>query len=440
MAIVHFVNRPRSQTKAGMLFVLRYCMSDKKTVDADGEKYVSGINCVPQSAYTEFISTKKLFGKNDGRQYYHFVQSFPVGENITPKVAHEIACRFATEPDMFKGYEITVATHCDRDHIHSHFVMNSVSMENGRKFHISTADIEKLMQISDNIVREYGLSVLEPRTKDKCVKAIGNNEMHTLKSGQSWKLELAITIDQCMKLAKSKKHFIWLMEQEGYKVRWTAERKNITYTCPNGRKCCDDKLHESKYLKENMDYEFGIRTKIICGLQEGSNTTEQNCSAGYTYSLTDREQLEGDYRTQSDDDRLDEPDIGTAGLSRKERRDYRSPSAADQSNEAGERENCFFDKNHGERDSGEYEIDRETGWESERNELFFSAECQDGNESFYEEALRDFDSGKLDGVITGAYLAADIQNLIDDDGEIIDCTTRHFGQRRKKDEMTMGGI
>lgn len=116
MAIVHFVNRPRSQTKAGMLFVLRYCMSDKKTVDADGEKYVSGINCVPQSAYAEFISTKKLFGKNDGRQYYHFVQSFPVGENITPKVAHEIACRFATEPEMFKGYEITVATHCDRDH------------------------------------------------------------------------------------------------------------------------------------------------------------------------------------------------------------------------------------------------------------------------------------------------------------------------------------
>ena len=204
MAIVHFVNRPRSQTKAGMLFVLRYCISDKKTVDADGEKYVSGINCVPQSAYAEFISTKKIFGKNDGRQYYHFVQSFPVGENITPKVAHEIACRFATEPEIFKGYEITVATHCDRDHIHSHFVMNSVSMESGRKFHISTADIEKLMQISDDIIREYGLSVLEPRTKDKCVKAIGNNEMHTLQSGQSWKLELAITIDQCMKLAKSK--------------------------------------------------------------------------------------------------------------------------------------------------------------------------------------------------------------------------------------------
>ena len=75
MAIVHFVNRPRSQTKAGMLFVLRYCISDKKTVDADGEKYVSGINCVPQSAYAEFISTKKIFGKNDGRQYYHFVIS-----------------------------------------------------------------------------------------------------------------------------------------------------------------------------------------------------------------------------------------------------------------------------------------------------------------------------------------------------------------------------
>lgn len=192
---------------------------------------------------------------------------------------------------------------------------------------------------------------------------------------------------------------------------------------------------------------FGKVTIIQGNPGEGKTTLALRlasaCSRGKAFhEMEPHEPFNVIYQTAEDGlgDRLDEPDIGTAGLSRKERRDYRSPSAADQSNEAGERENHFFDKNHGERDSGEYEIDRETGWEPERNELFFSAECQDGNESFYEEALRDFDSGKLDGVITGAYLAADIQNLIDDDGEIIDCTTRHFGQRRKKDEMTMGGI
>ena len=440
MAIIHFVNRPRSQNKAGMLFVLRYCMLDKKTTDTDGRKYVTGINCTPQSAYAEFLSTKRLHKNDDGRQYYHFVQSFPIGEDITPSLAHEIALRFATEAEMFKGYEITVSTHCDRQHVHTHFVMNSVNMDSGKKFHINTNDITNLMKFSDSIISEYGLSVLEPKPKQKYTKGIGNGEMHTLQKGQSWKLELAITIDQCMKQAKSKKHFIWLMEQEGYKVKWTDERKNITYTCPNGKKCCDDKLHESKYLKERMEYEFRIRAEILCGLQERSHATEQDGGEGYSYGNDSREQLESDYRTQQYDDRLDELDIDTARGTRQEGRDDWSSAASDQFDEARERQTPRLDQDNGERDARGYAEDGETGWEPEREELFFSAEHQDGNDSFYQEALRDFDSGKLDIVIGGAYLAADIQNLIDDDGEIIDCTTRHYGERKKKQGMSMGGM
>ncbi len=442
MAIVHFVNRPRSQNKAGMLFVLRYCMLDKKTIDEDGRKYVTGINCTPQSAYTEFLSTKRLHQKDDGRQYYHFVQSFPIGENITPSFAHEIALRFATEAEMFNGYEITVSTHCDRRHIHSHFVMNSVNMESGKKFHINTNDIENLMKISDRIIAEYGLSVLQPKPKAEPVKGIGNEEMHTLQKGQSWKLELAITIDQCMKQAKSKKHFIWLMEQEGYKVKWTDERKNITYTCPNGKKCCDDKLHEEKYLKENMEYEFRIRNEIVCGLQERSNATEQDSGECYTYGNNSREQLESDHRTQSNDDRLVELDIESARDTRQKGRDDRSSAATDKFDEAGERQSPRVNQDHSQNDARGYAEDGRTGWEPEREELFFSAESQDGNDRFYQEALRDFDSGKLDGILGGAYFVADIQNLIDDDGEIIDCTTRHYGERRdkKKQGMSMGGM
>lgn len=66
MAIVHFINYRKAQTNAGMLFVLNYTMQDKKTV-ADGKKFVSGINCTPTSAYTEFRNTKKLYGKEDGQ-------------------------------------------------------------------------------------------------------------------------------------------------------------------------------------------------------------------------------------------------------------------------------------------------------------------------------------------------------------------------------------
>ena len=137
-----------------------------------------------------------------------------------------------------------------------------------------------------------------------------------------------------------------------------------------------------------------------------------------------------------------ELDIESARGTRQEGRDDRSSATADQFDEAGERQSPRLDQDNGERDARGYAEDGETGWEPEREELFFSAECQDGNDSFYEEALRDFDSGKLDCIIGGAYLAADIQNLIDDDGEIIDCTTRHYGERRdkKKQGMSMGGM
>ena len=176
MAIVHFVNYKKPQTSKGMGYVLQYTMQDEKTVADDGNKYVTGINCTPQSAYTEFNNTKRLYGKTDGRLFYHFVQSFSVDENISPRTAHEIAVRFAEETEKFSGFEIVVSTHCDRNHIHSHFVMNSVNAESGKKFHISESEIEMLMQKSDALCHEYGLSVLKPKPPTERAKPMNDRE------------------------------------------------------------------------------------------------------------------------------------------------------------------------------------------------------------------------------------------------------------------------
>ena len=203
MAIIHFINRPKSQTSDGLFFVLRYTMQDKKTVTEDGVKYVSGVNCTPQSAYTEFNNTKKLFGKTEGRQYYHFVQSFSVDENISPETAHEIALRFAEETEKFKDFEIVVSTHCDRDHIHSHFVMNSVNSETGKKFHISESEVELLMQVSDKICRDYGLSVIEPKPKNERAKPMSDREYRSAVKGESWKIRLEAVISTAMQTAAS---------------------------------------------------------------------------------------------------------------------------------------------------------------------------------------------------------------------------------------------
>lgn len=294
MAILHFINYKKNPSFAGMKSVLDYTMQDRKTVSS-GRKYVTGINCTPESAYTEFRNTKRLYRKEDGRLFFHFVQSFPVGEKIDPAAAHEIALRFASESEKLKGFEIVVSTHCDRDHIHSHFIMNSVNAETGKKFHINENEVEMLMQESDAIVQQYGLSVVDKRSKQK-TKAMSDREYRSADSGQSWKLQLAMAIDDAMLHAENREHFIELMSMEGYSVRWTDERKYITYTTPEGFKCRDNKLHEEKYLKENMEYEFRIRKEITEGTQRAGEAADEYGVISSAMRGSDRNELGSDDR------------------------------------------------------------------------------------------------------------------------------------------------
>ena len=147
MAVVTAVNRPRGQTRGGMSAVLRYVMKAEKT-DCQGQHLVTGVNCQPASCRSEFIGTKLQHRKDGGRMYYHFVQSFHPEETVTPEQAHRIALELARQ---WKDYEVIVATHTDRQHIHSHFIVNSVSFQTGRKLHFEKADLTQLRQLSDAI-------------------------------------------------------------------------------------------------------------------------------------------------------------------------------------------------------------------------------------------------------------------------------------------------
>ena len=90
---------------------------------------------------------------------------------------------------------------------------------------------------------------------------MSNAEYYTALKGESWKFELMRVIDECMRCAGNREEFLVLLRSEGYNATWTDGRKNITYTTPDGRKCRDSKLHIEKYLKENMETEFGYRTE-----------------------------------------------------------------------------------------------------------------------------------------------------------------------------------
>ena len=264
MAIVHFVNYKRgTQSRAAMRGVMLYVMQERKTAWEDGP-LISGINCQPQSVYDDFLNTKLLYHKDGGTMFYHMVQSFPKGAAVDPRQAHEAARRLA---EYFAGCEVLVCTHVDREHIHSHCVINSVNFETGKKLHMAKEQIQELMRRNDAICLEMGLPVFEPTTQQ--ARGMGGAEYHTALKGQSWKLRLMNAIDECMKYAADKDAFISLMESEGYQVRWESGRKYITYTTPEGMRCRDSKLHEEKYCKEVMEHEFRVRAEIIHGRAEG---------------------------------------------------------------------------------------------------------------------------------------------------------------------------
>ncbi|MFI3168731.1 MAG: relaxase/mobilization nuclease domain-containing protein [Faecalibacterium sp.] len=271
IATVNFI-KYKTQRLATLRGVIAYVCQREKTginrenldakhqVRSDNQpcemKLISGLNCTPETAYAEFISTKASYHKTDGLQFYHYTQNFKDGENISPKMAHEIAMKFAEE--HYNDFEVLIATHVDNDHLHSHFIINSVSFETGKKLHQPPDTLRKLRLTSDNICKEYGLSTLDTYTYGRS-KTMGRAERRAKERGTSWKFQLCLTIETAMKKVKTKDDFITEMINLGYEIKWEDGRQAITYTCLNGKQVRDDKLYGKKYLKENMEQEFEVR-------------------------------------------------------------------------------------------------------------------------------------------------------------------------------------
>ena len=361
-----------TQTRSCMKSVMRYVAQTSKTL-WNGQQLVSGIGCQPETAFDEFLSTKLLHYKDDGVMFYHMVQSFPKGAAIDSRTAHEAARQLA---GYFEGCEVLVCTHTDREHIHSHCIINSVNFETGRKVHMADEQIQELRIRNDQICEELGLPKFQ-RDDQRQSRGMSNAEYYPADRGESWKFELMRVIDDCMRCAGNREEFLILLRSEGYDATWTDSRKNITYVTPDGRKCRDSKLHMEKYLKENMEAEFGYRT-------ENDNT--RNVDAAQ--KADGRGATAG---TQCDDHGAElECDARNAG---------QAVPAADavghgpeNAPDAGGRTDRI------ERDAGEYRKIRETGWEPER-EIFFRLQRADRQYAesrdydFREQQTRVFSSG-----------------------------------------------
>ena len=366
-----------TQTRGCMKSVMRYVSQPGKTF-WDGQNLVSGIGCQPETAFDEFLSTKLLHHKDGGVQFYHMVQSFPKGADVDPRTAHEAARQLA---GYFEGCEVLVCTHTDREHIHSHCIINSVNFETGKKVHIADKQIQELRARNDQICEELGLPKFQ-KDEQRQSRGMSNAEYYTASKGESWKFELMRVIDDCMRYAGNREEFLALLRAEGYDATWTDSRKNITYTTPDGRKCRDSKLHIEKYLKENMEAEFGYRT-------ENDNT--RNVDAAQ--KADGRGATAG---TQRDGD--------GAELERDAQNAARSVSAADAAGREPENApDAGGSAGIPDQNADERRKIRETGWEPER-EVFFRLQstdreyeaCPDRGSERYEEAAFGYGTGSAE--------------------------------------------
>lgn len=137
-------------------FTINYAVNGEKT---EKKLYVSGINCMPDTALQEMRNTKKQFFKTTGIQCFHGVQSFVKGE-VTPEQAHEIGIKLAEELWGDK-FQVVVSTHLNTDNLHNHFVLNSVSFVDGKRFCNTKKDYAVMRNTSDKLCDEYGLSILK---------------------------------------------------------------------------------------------------------------------------------------------------------------------------------------------------------------------------------------------------------------------------------------
>ena len=356
MATVTFIKYAK-QSAGALGGVAAYVAQANKTMQENGQHLVSGQNCTPPLAVREFLTTRAMHRKESPVWFYHYVQSFAPSEPVTGELAHELAKMFAAR--AWPESEVLIATHIDREHIHSHFIVNSVCFGNGKMLRQGPGTLARLRPISDELCAAHGLSVL-PRQETK-TQGLGAREYRSATKGESWKLRLMNTIDECMKYAADKDTFVSLMTSEGYTVRWESGRKYITYTTPDSMKCRDNKLHEEKYCKEVMEHEFRIRAEIV-----SARTQAAQCPADRTSDAdTTSRSVSLENGLGANDERSGCAVVSCESADRSVGEHQQADVAASHTDATG----------RSAEDGAASGADDRTGWETER-EFFFSAQNQ----------------------------------------------------------------
>ena len=206
--------------------VMHYAVDADKT---EKQFFVTGINCSVEIARDQFVTVKKQFAKEDGIVAYHGYQSFAEDE-VTPEQAHTIGVEFA-ERVWGDSYQVVVATHLNTEHIHNHFVINSVSFKHGRR--LREKQWYELNKISDEICQKYGLSIVERPEGKGLPKYFYDAE----KTGASTRLNVARkAVDEAISISTNLREFEIAMKSMGYSCSFGPNKKYWTIKMSSWKK------------------------------------------------------------------------------------------------------------------------------------------------------------------------------------------------------------
>ena len=249
----------RIASKGSVKVIINYVLSKEKT----DERIISGKDCSPQNVIDEMNTTKELYNKTDGISYHHIIQSFKPDET-NPKKAHEIGLELAKS--QFKNHEVLVVTHIDKQHIHNHFVINSVSFKNGQKLISNKETLREIKRESNRICQREKLSVIKaPYAKSRYSMA----EYKLAEKGMPiWKEQLRAAIDEAR---QNSKNLVELKEylKDNFNIEMKIQNKNLSFLHPKMKKYCRGKKLGFSYTKEGITGYFekpAERIKVNPGL------------------------------------------------------------------------------------------------------------------------------------------------------------------------------
>lgn len=229
----------------------------------------SGLNCDVDYAKSAFKQTRALYGKEDGIQAHTIIQSFKPGE-VTPEQCNQLGLELAEK--IAPNHQVAVYTHTDKDHIHNHIVINSINLENGKKYQSNKQQRELIKQENDNVCRSHGLSVPE---RDTAKLRYTQAEKSLIEKDQfSWKDDLREKIEHAKEHTSDFKSFSEHLEKSG--IEFKVRGKNVSYKPENVNKWVRGKTLGQDYDKGALEYEFERRER------EEERKSERDPVAEYT--------------------------------------------------------------------------------------------------------------------------------------------------------------